>query len=95
VDRKYPIISAERVVTKFGPTVLTSITDEADRTVKVFMPKRYGSEFSDVDIEDINTAKESLFLVYKGRCDKTKSFLCACCRVNQDQINGWSCSLET
>jgi hypothetical protein len=25
IDRKYPIVMAERVVTKFGPTVLLSI----------------------------------------------------------------------
>jgi hypothetical protein len=35
------------------------------------MPKRYGSTFSDADIEDINTEKVSLHLVYKGICDKT------------------------
>jgi hypothetical protein len=37
---------------------------------KVFMTKRYGSVFSDVDIEDINTENVSLHLVYKGICDK-------------------------
>jgi hypothetical protein len=55
-DQKYPITRAERMVMKLWPTVLMSITDESDRTVKVFMPKRYGSAFSNVDIEDINTA---------------------------------------
>jgi len=25
VDRKYPVIKAERIVTKFGPTILLSI----------------------------------------------------------------------
>jgi hypothetical protein len=38
---------------------------------KVFMSKRYGSVFLDVDIEDINTEKVSLHLVYKGICNKT------------------------
>jgi hypothetical protein len=35
------------------------------------MPKRYGSVFSDADLEDINTEKVSLHLVYKGICDKS------------------------
>jgi hypothetical protein len=57
VDRKYPITRAERIVTKFVLTVLLSITDTSFHTVKVFMPKRYGSVSSDADIEDINTEK--------------------------------------
>jgi hypothetical protein len=71
VDRKYPITSAQRIVTKFGPTVLLSIRDTPFHTVKAFMPKRYGSVFSDADIQDINNEKVSLHLVYKGICDKT------------------------
>jgi hypothetical protein len=50
----------------------------AERIVtKVFMPKRYGSTFSDVDIEDINTEKVLLHLIYKGICDNTKSHILA------------------
>jgi hypothetical protein len=70
VDRKYLITHAERIVTKFRPTVLLNIMDTPFHTVKVFMPKRYGSVFSDSDIENINTEKVSLHLVYKGICDK-------------------------
>jgi hypothetical protein len=57
VHRRYPITRAERVVTKFGPTMLISVRDPNFHIVKVFLPKRYGSVFSDVDIEDINTEK--------------------------------------
>jgi hypothetical protein len=71
VDRKYPITRAEMNVTKFGPTVLLSTRDTSFHTLKVFMPKRYGSVFSDADIEDINTEKVLLHLVYKRICDKT------------------------
>jgi hypothetical protein len=71
VDRKYPITRAEMIVTKFGPTVLLKIRDTSFNTVKMFIPERYGSVFSDADIEDINTEKVSLHLVYKGMCDKT------------------------
>jgi hypothetical protein len=57
VDRKYPITRAKRIITKFWPTVLLNIRDTSFNTVKVFIPKRYGSIFSDADIEDINTEK--------------------------------------
>jgi hypothetical protein len=42
-----------------------SIRDAPFHTVKVFMPELYGSAFSDVNIEDINTVKFNLNLTYK------------------------------
>jgi hypothetical protein len=75
VDRKYPITHTQIIVTKFRPIVLMSIRDAPFHTVKVIMTKRYGSAFSDADIEDINTAKVSLHLIYKETCDKTKSYI--------------------
>jgi hypothetical protein len=70
VDRNNTITRPENIVTKFGPTALLNVRDTSFNTVKVFIPKRYGSVFSDADIEDINTEKVSLHLVYKGICDK-------------------------
>jgi len=67
VDRKYPIVRAERIVTKFGPTILLSIRDSPFNVIKVFMPKRYSSVFTDEDIGSINQ-KVSLNLIYKGTC---------------------------
>jgi hypothetical protein len=43
LDRKYSIIHAERIVMKFGSTVLLSIKESPYNIVKVFMPKRYSS----------------------------------------------------
>jgi hypothetical protein len=83
VDRKYSITRAERIITKFGPNVLKSIRNAPFDTVKVFMSKRYGSDFSDVDVEDINTEKVSLHLIYKGTCDKTKSHILAIEKKNR------------
>jgi hypothetical protein len=42
-----------------------SIMDAPFHIVKMFMPKPYGYTISGVDIEDINTAKVSLHLIYK------------------------------
>ena len=43
--------------TKFGPTILIGIKDDSDRAVRVFLPKRYTSVFTDNDILRINDGK--------------------------------------
>jgi hypothetical protein len=75
VDRKYLIVHAQRIVTKFGPTILLSIRDSSFNVVKVFMPKRYSSVFLDEDIDSINNEKFLLNLIYKGTCIKSKSYI--------------------
>jgi hypothetical protein len=77
LDRKYSIIHAERIDKKLGPTVLLSIKESPYNIVKVFMPKRYSSVFSDEDIESINSQKVSFNLIYKGMCKKSKSYILA------------------
>ena len=57
VDRKYPTTHAERIGTRFGPAVVLAIRDEPDRILKVFMPRRFYSAFTDQDIEDINLSR--------------------------------------
>jgi hypothetical protein len=73
-DRVYPITFAERIGTRFGPSILMSLRDDPTRIVKVFLPRRYYSSMSDSDIEEINSKKVSLGLVYKGQCVQTKTF---------------------
>jgi hypothetical protein len=73
-DRAYPITFVERVGTRYGPSVLMSLRDTPTRIVKVFLPRRYYSLMSDTDVDDINSAKVSLGLMYQGQCDKTKSY---------------------
>jgi hypothetical protein len=77
LDRKYAIIHDERIVMKYGPTVLLSIEESPYNKMKVFMQKHYNSVFSDEDIESINSQKVSLNLIYKGMCEKSKSYILA------------------
>ena len=49
VDRKYPITFAERIPTRFGPAIVLAIRDTPDRILKVFMPRRFFSAFSNDD----------------------------------------------
>jgi len=74
MNKNYPIVSAERITTKFGPTVLMHIKEQPSKVVKVYLPKRYSAFVSDEDIELINLNKISLNLVYKGTCDKLLHF---------------------
>ena len=66
VERKYPIIQAERVETKFGQSVLLTILDSPIKSIKVFLPKRYSAVMTDVDIDDINSKRVPLHLIFKG-----------------------------
>jgi hypothetical protein len=74
VDRKYPIIHAERVATQFGSAIVIAIRDTPYRILKVFMPRRFYSAFSDEDLEEMNSAKVALNLVYKIQCVNTHAF---------------------
>jgi hypothetical protein len=74
VDRKYPITHAERIGTRFGPAVVVAIRDTPDRILKVFMPRRFYSAFTDQDFEDVNSANVMLYLGYKGQCVNTHAF---------------------
>ena len=77
VARKYPIIRAERVETKFGQAVLLTILDSPMKSIKVFLPKRYSALMTDDDIEDIKSKRVSLNLIYKETCMKTNSYILA------------------
>jgi hypothetical protein len=62
VDQKYPIVKAERVQTRYGETILLSIRDLLNLSVrdskpqlmKLFLPKRYAQVYKEDDITNIN-----------------------------------------
>jgi hypothetical protein len=75
VGLDYPIVLAARANTRHGPSiVLTLRDDEVNTVVKVFLPSRYYSVFTDPDIEDINSQKVHYNFVYKGENEKTKAY---------------------
>ena len=75
VDRRYEIRSAEKVTTKFGPSLALQIKESPFNIVKGFLPKRYSNCFSEDDIADINNQRVKLYLVYNGTCSKTHSYV--------------------
>ena len=75
VDRKYPIVKAERVTTRFGESILLCIQNSITLNLfKIFLPKRYAETFTDDDFNAINSEKVKLNLIYTGMCAQTKSF---------------------
>jgi len=74
-DKKYPIVRAKRMTSKFGPTVLLTIRDSESTIVQTFLPKRYRAVVSEDDIEKINNKLVSLNLIYMGIREKSRSYL--------------------
>ena len=73
-DKKYPIVRAKRITSKFGPTVLLTPRDSESTTVQTYLQKRYSAVVSD-DIEKINNKLVSLNLIYMGICEKSRYYL--------------------
>ena len=67
-------MKAQRSNTRFGPTILIGIKDDSGRSLRVFLPKRCTSVFTDNDILRINEGGIKLNLVYHGRCEKATTF---------------------
>jgi hypothetical protein len=65
-EKPYPITYAQRVGTRFGPTVLTSIRESEFALRKEFLPRRYSEVITDEDVERFNHGK--LKLIYNDVC---------------------------
>ena len=72
-EKPYQITHAQRLGTRFGPTVILSIRESEFGLKKVFLPRRYSDVITDEDIERFNQGK--LYLIYKGVCELTNGFL--------------------
>jgi len=85
VEQTYPTVKAERVKTRYGEIVLLSISDPQSLSVrdlspallKVFLPKRFATVFTDADISSINGEQIRLNLIYRGLCVKTNTHVFA------------------
>ena len=74
-DQQYPIVHAERINTRYGQSVLLDILDSPTTSVKVLLPKRYGDVLSDEDLQVINSKRVTLYLISKGTCLKSNSYI--------------------
>jgi len=74
-NQQYPIFHAERINTRYSQSVLLAILDTPTISVKVLLPKRYGDVVSEEDLQVMNTKHVELYLIYKGTCPKTYSYI--------------------
>ena len=75
VGTQYPIVSAERVVTHLGHTVMLTLREAPTSLFRVFLPKRYAKVISDGDIIAIVRAREGLSFIYEGLDIKSRYVL--------------------
>jgi hypothetical protein len=75
VDASYPIVYAQTVETKYGPTVILTLQDSAAGMIKVFLPRRYGMIFTQADMTAINEKSVTYALKYMGICPNSKGFM--------------------
>jgi len=76
-NKLYAIIRAKRIPTKYVLSFVMILRISETNIVQVFLPKRYSDMVSDADIYDINSKAVSLYLVFKGVCESSKSYLLA------------------
>jgi len=77
VNRKYRILRAKRLTTRFSPTVILTVKNGEAAPVQILRPRRYSDVFTDTDIEQINSKAVFLHLIFKGVCPTTKAYLYA------------------
>ena len=65
-NKLYAIVRANRISTKYGPTVLLTLCVSESSIVQIFLTKRYSEVMSDEDMDSFNSKAVALHLVYKG-----------------------------
>ena len=71
----YPIERVEKVQTKYGEAIILTLQESPQTFMKVFLPKRYGSVFTDNDLHSINVKSVSLNLKYIGTSPDSNSYI--------------------
>jgi hypothetical protein len=75
VEVNHQILRAERVYTRYGPSVVLTLRGPESRRYRVYLPKRYCALIIDEDITAINDILIVLNLIYKGTCRATSQHL--------------------
>jgi len=67
-NKTYHIMNAVRYTTKFGQSIVVAGKDDTNKTVRMFLPKRYIHVFTDDGINSIKERK-NLQIVNQGKCE--------------------------
>ena len=68
VDRRYPILRAEKIISCSGTMVLLTLRENVYSFILVFLPTKYNEAFTLKDVADINNKVVMYNLIYKGLC---------------------------
>ena len=71
IGTRYPVINCDRVGTKYGDAVRLTLREEDDNTVRIFLPRHYGSAMSEDDMAAIKSQRIKYYLTYKGKSAST------------------------
>jgi hypothetical protein len=74
VEVQHRILRAERVYTRYGPSVVLTLQDLESRRYRIYLPRRYCALIADEDIT-IYDRRIILNLICKGTCRATSQHL--------------------
>jgi hypothetical protein len=74
-NKPYQTEHVERVQTRYGEAILLTLRELPASFVKIYLPKRYGVQFSVENISSINERSVSLSIKYKGTCPDSNSYI--------------------
>jgi hypothetical protein len=77
LNRRYPILKAQRAETRYGPTVILTLKESDISQIKICLPKRYADTLKDDEINFLNSGAEALDLVSKGSNEESNSLVLA------------------
>ena len=73
VDKRYPILRAEIIITCNGSSVLLTLRESIDKFIQAFLPPKYNEAFTLNNVEDINNKIVMYNLIYRGLCSCSSS----------------------
>ena len=74
-DKQYPIVHEEHITMRYGQGVRLAILDSPTTSLKIFLQKWYGDVVSEEDLQIINSKRMDLYLIYKGTCPTSNSYI--------------------
>jgi len=74
-NTSYPIERAEMLQTRFGEAILRTLLESPQTFMKVFLPRSYGTLFTENDPNSINEKSVSLALKHLGNCPTSNSYI--------------------
>jgi hypothetical protein len=70
VNSDYSVINASKVNTKFGLSILLTLRKGSEQALKIYLPRRFNSAFTDEDINCINNGQLTLIFTFNGITEK-------------------------